>query len=874
VLDNPAAAAPARRFRGVARRLGWGVADQAVSSLTNFAMTLYVARVLGAVPFGAFSLAYVTYSFALNASRGLATDPLMVRFSGPRTTAWQQAVASSSATALAVGVASGAVVLATTVALTGTTRAAFLALGLVLPGLLLQDSWRYAFFAVGQGGLAFLNDCTWALTMVLGLVYLRTSGHASVSAFIGVWGAGAAVAAAVGPLQARVLPCLSGIPRWLSHTRDLGLRYLAENTCNSGASQLRSYGVGILVGLAAVGYVQAVTTLMGPFLVVFMGLSLVTIPEANRVLRRSPQRLPMFCLAVGTGLAVAALAWGAFLLVTLPRGVGGLLLGGLWRPTYELVLPMTASVMGACLIAGATAGLHALGAARRSLRAMIWSAAVYLASGLVGAAVGGALGAICGAAVATWVGSVAWWWQLRAALREAAIISAAPPARSSRRLGRRQREKGAQYVRAANTTVQKVGLFGLLGSGNTGNDVSMEAVLDYLRREHPNAVVDAMCGGPEVVAARYGIPAIPVLWYAGHGHDETGVVAVGLKALGKAIDAVRTAAWVRRHDVVIVPGAGALEATLPVKPFGFPYAMFLLCASGRVFRTKVALVSVGANVISQPVTRWFLDSAARLAYYRSYRDDLSKDAMRRRGLAAAQDRVYPDLAFAAPLPPAGAGDTGTVGVGVMAYYGGNDERRSAVDIHASYVTTMKAFTLWLVDTGHKVRLFSGDDRYDNSVADEILAHLHANRPDLDADSIAVASAASFADVAREMAAVGTVVATRYHNVVCALKLGKPTLALGYSDKFRTLMASMGLSEFCESASQLDLGRLIRLFTELESRAGLVRQAIAGRNLAIAELIDGQFGALSAALFGAANPALSPSNPAAGRSGGSAENAAR
>jgi O-antigen/teichoic acid export membrane protein len=64
------------------RRIGWGVADQAVSSLTNFAVSIYVARTLGAEKFGAFSLAYVTYAFALNASRGLGTDPLMVRFSG------------------------------------------------------------------------------------------------------------------------------------------------------------------------------------------------------------------------------------------------------------------------------------------------------------------------------------------------------------------------------------------------------------------------------------------------------------------------------------------------------------------------------------------------------------------------------------------------------------------------------------------------------------------------------------------------------------------------------------------------------------------------------------------------------------------------
>src|SRR4051812_7301189 len=65
-----------------ARRLGWGIIDQGLSSLTNLLVSLSVARMLGAEQFGAFSLAYVTYGFILTASRALATDPLIVRFGG------------------------------------------------------------------------------------------------------------------------------------------------------------------------------------------------------------------------------------------------------------------------------------------------------------------------------------------------------------------------------------------------------------------------------------------------------------------------------------------------------------------------------------------------------------------------------------------------------------------------------------------------------------------------------------------------------------------------------------------------------------------------------------------------------------------------
>ena len=55
---------------------------------------------------------------------------------------------------------------------------------------------------------------------------------------------------------------------------------------------------------------------------------------------------------------------------------------------------------------------------------------------------------------------------------------------------------------------RKVGLFGLLGSGNIGNDASMESVLGYLRSQHPDAIIDAMCMGPDRLRSAYGIEAV------------------------------------------------------------------------------------------------------------------------------------------------------------------------------------------------------------------------------------------------------------------------------------------------------------------------------------------------------------------------------
>jgi len=389
-----------------------------VSSLTNFAVSIYVVHTLGAVQFGAFSLAYVTYGFALNASRGLATDPLMVRYSTADLRTWRNAVARCTGTAVNTGLIIGACVLTAAAVLSGAAREAFLALGLTLPALLLQDSWRYSFFALGRGRQAFLNDCIWAVTLFPALFFLRKTGHADVFWFVFAWGVTGAAAAAVGPWQARVIPKLSGIWDWVSRQRDLGPRYLFEGTSASASIQIRTYGIGLILGLGTLGAVQASFTLFGPMTILILGISLVAIPEGARVLRRSPRHLPLFCMLISGGLTMAAIAWGVILLIAVPRGFGAWLLGPIWRPTYPLLLPMMIYVVGQGTGYGAAVGLHALGASQRSLRlALLWAVLNVILS-IGGAVVAGAEGTMWGAAGTPATCALYGWWQLHQAMKE------------------------------------------------------------------------------------------------------------------------------------------------------------------------------------------------------------------------------------------------------------------------------------------------------------------------------------------------------------------------------------------------------------------------------------------------------------------------
>ena len=127
--------------------------------------------------------------------------------------------------------------------------------------------------------------------------------------------------------------------------------------------------------------------------------------------------------------------------------------------------------------------------------------------------------------------------------RQPGQVPAARPGAGGRRRARqhqrrraRGRPEGEHVLTRRSTSARggrspaapRVGLFGLLGSGNIGNDASMESVLGYLRARHPGAVVDAMCMGPEsahrpVRAARH--PA--AVGQAVRGPSRRGVVRRG-----------------------------------------------------------------------------------------------------------------------------------------------------------------------------------------------------------------------------------------------------------------------------------------------------------------------------------------------------------
>jgi hypothetical protein len=82
------------------------------------------------------------------------------------------------------------------------------------------------------------------------------------------------------------------------------------------------------------------------------------------------------------------------------------------------------SVIGQGIAAGAGTGLHALGAARRSLRITVLGSVLFVIGSLAGAVARGAAGAVWGTAIALWISALYGWWQLGVAQREAGHLPA------------------------------------------------------------------------------------------------------------------------------------------------------------------------------------------------------------------------------------------------------------------------------------------------------------------------------------------------------------------------------------------------------------------------------------------------------------------
>jgi len=408
----------------------------------------------------------------------------------------------------------------------------------------------------------------------------------------------------------------------------------------------------------------------------------------------------------------------------------------------------------------------------------------------------------------------------------------------------------SQRLRRSVCARRKIGTFGLFGGGNLGNDGSLEAVLSSLRRLMSEGDMGCICACPEEVAKQHPILTLPMRTPPPSHTLAQGPASFAWKALREIIDWPATFWRVRRFGVILVPGTGILD-DFGDRPWGMPLSILRFSLMARLAGTKIWLISIGAGPINHPLSRRLMLWAAKLADYRSYRDAISRDYMASIGLDTRHDRVYPDVAFSLPTPAHGVERTKaahrfpTIGVGAMAYYGWRG-RQHGLAIHAQYLERMMAFVVWLIEEGYRVRLLTGENS-DEAVVGHIRRTVVERMPALSEDRIVTEPARSLHDVMRQMAECEIVVATRFHNVICALRLGKPTISIGYAAKFEALMADMGLADYLQDIEKLDIDLLKHQFRRILANGEVLASNIRAKTVQYQQKLREQDNHLAALL---------------------------
>jgi polysaccharide pyruvyl transferase WcaK-like protein len=280
--------------------------------------------------------------------------------------------------------------------------------------------------------------------------------------------------------------------------------------------------------------------------------------------------------------------------------------------------------------------------------------------------------------------------------------------------------------------------------------------------------------------------------------------------------------------MLIVPGTGLLTDAYGLSNWG-PYSMFKWTLMAKLRRSKVLFVSIGAGPLDRFLGRLLVKSTLSLADYRSYRDDSSRNYLRRIGFRAKRDRVYPDLVFGLPDAFLSRVDTQperprrVVGLGLMVYAGKYSANEPRPETYTAYLEALAVFAGWLLDHDYDIRLLLGDA--DTVVIDEFRSVLESRLGRYDEERIIEQPITSIDDVLTEIAATDVVVATRFHNVLLALLLTKPVVAISFHHKCSSLMREMKLSEYCHEIDHMDADRLIAQFQELEQNRESVRRTI-------------------------------------------------
>jgi len=370
-----------------------------------------------------------------------------------------------------------------------------------------------------------------------------------------------------------------------------------------------------------------------------------------------------------------------------------------------------------------------------------------------------------------------------------------------------------------------IAFWGNFGTRNLGNECTLAAAVHAVHRRRPTAALACICTRPEDAGPRHGLAASPLrvprpLPAAGASLPVK-LLRRAWRELGDWSLALRRT---RQLDTLVMTGTGMLT-DVGEGPLGLPVDLARWALAARLGGCRVVFLSVGVEPLRHPLTRLLVRLALGAASFRSYRDAQSRQRLVTAGVPAGSDPLAPDLAFSLPaevLP--GQRTPGapvrTVGVGLYDYRSRGAAGGDDAAAYQRYLRDMATLVERLLDRGDRVRILIGDNTYDEPVLEDFRAVLGPRSPQVED-----APAESFEGVLQQLSGVDLVVASRFHNVLLALLLGKPVVSLSYNEKNEALMEASGLAGYSRPLEALEVEWVLERLDALDRRREELRTSL-------------------------------------------------
>ena len=422
-----------------------------------------------------------------------------------------------------------------------------------------------------------------------------------------------------------------------------------------------------------------------------------------------------------------------------------------------------------------------------------------------------------------------------------------------------------KFVRTSRS-VSHIALLTPYDGGNLGDGAIQEALIGNFRRFDPQFWICGITLNPERTATLHSIPCYPLavnsrphytvktrsgpadsldlpkglpgggvsgdFFSRWMGRARSSLLLKPIKVLFRLIKEIlhvfRSYYLLRRIDLLLVAGGGQLDEEWG-GIWGHPYALMKWSVLARLAGTEFAFLSVGGCRIESRISRQFVRVALSLAYYRSYRDEGSRQIAL--GISRNADGpVVPDLAFSFPLtrnqPVMESGRKPIrVGVSPIAFARPGLWPMERIAIYTRYMTELSAFVASLLQSGMSVILFSSstpDDQTFQDLRDRVSSQIEKG----DLIRLSSRDAVTVGELVEVLRSVDLVVASRLHGLLLSFLTGKPSLGISYDRKVQRLMEDMDQASYCLDIRSFTCRELLDAFHDLQTKTDLIPQKLA------------------------------------------------